>query len=478
MTKIKVSAKNMRQQFNGCDPDYIRDVCHARCCQSSTSDIGIVVTIHPEEEAAIRSRGGDVQHGLLQPNEGERVCPFKDKQSHLCSLHFTPDKPFGCIASPFTLNKADTLIVRNRYRLLKCYGDRHPSNRKIPAYIAFDTSLILIFGEEGYQKLKAHLDSGGGDIIMLVANEGVYEKLKTNDTIKKQAMKEKRNTDGKTKKVTNVSGTLGKSFPTMYPYDGYEQQPGTVSMSGTSIFDPVLCELVYRWFCPTEGTVLDPFAGGSVRGIVAAKLGLQYVGVELRREQVEANRMQGDDICAGDTHPPVWHCGDSRNIGALANGVEVDLVFSCPPYADLEVYSDDPKDISTLTYDEFIEAYRHIIAESCALLKDDRFAVWVVGDVRDKQGFYRDFIGDTKAAFRDCGLKLYNEAILLTAIGSLPIRVGNQFSSGRKLGKAHQNVFCFYKGNPKNIKDAFGAINVDDSFLESEEEDAEMIEAN
>jgi len=49
--------------------------------------------------------------------------------------------------------------------------------------------------------------------------------------------------------------------------------------SGTSIFDPVLCEIAYRWFCPAGGMVLDPFAGGSVRGIVASRLGL---GVQSR----------------------------------------------------------------------------------------------------------------------------------------------------------------------------------------------------
>ena len=32
-------------------------------------------------------------------------------------------------------------------------------------------------------------------------------------------------------------------------------------------------------------------------------------------------------------------------------------------------------------------------------LKNDRFAVFVVGDVRDKQGLYRDFISDTKKIF-------------------------------------------------------------------------------
>jgi len=58
--------------------------------------------------------------------------------------------------------------------------------------------------------------------------------------------------------------------------------------SGTSIFDPVLTELAYRWFCPQGGSILDPFAGGSVRGIVAAHLGYQYTGLDLRSEQIAA----------------------------------------------------------------------------------------------------------------------------------------------------------------------------------------------
>ena len=61
----------------------------------------------------------------------------------------------------------------------------------------------------------------------------------------------------------------------------------------TSIFDHVLCEMVYRWFCPPGGAVLDPFAGGSVRGIIAVKLGRSYTGVDLRAEQTEANRDAG-----------------------------------------------------------------------------------------------------------------------------------------------------------------------------------------
>ena len=69
-------------------------------------------------------------------------------------------------------------------------------------------------------------------------------------------------------------------------------ETGSGGSMGTSIFDPVLCEVAYAWFCPRGGRVLDPFAGGSVRGIVAAALGREYVGVDLSEAQVEANRAQ------------------------------------------------------------------------------------------------------------------------------------------------------------------------------------------
>ena len=117
--------------------------------------------------------------------------------------------------------------------------------------------------------------------------------------------------------------------------DPVSQQILEVAATGTSIFDPVLCELAYRWFCPPGGLVLDPFAGGSVRGIVAAKCGRRYIGVDLSERQVAANREQAWAICDGG-EMPVWAIGDAAN---LASGLdcEADFVFSCPPYGDLEV---------------------------------------------------------------------------------------------------------------------------------------------
>lgn len=71
---------------------------------------------------------------------------------------------------------------------------------------------------------------------------------------------------------------------------------------------------------------------------------------------------------------------------------------------------------------------------------------------------YYQFVPDTVKAFVACGLKYYNEAILVTAVGSLPIRVSRQFEAGRKIGKTHQNVLVFIKGDPKKATADMGPV--------------------
>jgi hypothetical protein len=253
------------------------------------------------------------------------------------------------------------------------------------------------------------------------------------------------------------STNVGKNVP--------NYMAGRGNNEGGSIFDPVMCEIAYTWFCPPKGLVLDPFAGGSVRGVVASKLGRQYIGHELRQEQVDANIKQGIELCFNDYLPPTWICGDSQNIDKTCTNVKADLIFSCPPYADLEVYSDNPNDLSTLTYPAFKAVYFEIIKKSCNLLKDNAFACFVVGDVRDKKGNYYNFVGDTVEAFRAAGLNYYNEAILITAVGSLPIRAGKMFSASRKLGKTHQNVLVFVKGDGKKAASNCGIVEIAEEML-------------
>lgn len=231
--------------------------------------------------------------------------------------------------------------------------------------------------------------------------------------------------------------------------------------NGTSIFDPVLCELLYRWFAPQGGTVLDPFCGGSVRGIIAATLGLSYLGFDIRAEQVNANRAQWERFAASDAPVPRWEHSDCRDF-LPSESERFDFLFSCPPYGDLEKYSDEEGDISNMPHETFLTHYREIIATAAGKLADDRFACFVVGEIREKtpSGYYRNFIPDTIAAFEAAGLRFYNEAILITMIGSLSLRITHQFSASRKMGKTHQNVLIFCKGDPRKAAAACGEVEV------------------
>ncbi len=220
--------------------------------------------------------------------------------------------------------------------------------------------------------------------------------------------------------------------------------PEEGASSGTSIFDPVLAELCYTWFCPAGGQIVDPFAGGSVRGLIAAALGLHYWGSELRREQVDANREQA--AAFGMEPMPQWVCGDS--LDTLGGAPDADFIFSCPPYGDLEKYSDDPRDLSAMTWDGFMEAYYQIINLAVLKLKRNRFAAFVTGDFRDPQGFYRHLKQETVGAFESAGARLYNSAVLVNAVGSAAMRANRIFGSGRKLVKLHQDLVVFCKGDP------------------------------
>lgn len=229
--------------------------------------------------------------------------------------------------------------------------------------------------------------------------------------------------------------------------------------AGTSIFDPVLCEIAYRWYCPQKGIILDPFAGGSVRGVVAGKLGYSYYGVDLRQEQVEANEEQRAELIPDALERVKWRTGDSTAKESWADAPKADMVFSCPPYFDLEQYSEDPTDLSNAgDVNAFFDLLTDSFRNCDALLENDRFIVIVMGEVRENNGRLHDMIGRTAEAARRVGWDYYNDAILLTAVGSLALRAGRIFRGSRKLARCHQYVMVFVKGDWKKAHKACGDL--------------------
>lgn len=224
---------------------------------------------------------------------------------------------------------------------------------------------------------------------------------------------------------------------------------------GVSLFDPVLCECLVRWFSETGMVVIDPFAGDVTRGYVSCKLGRKYVGVELREEQVLLNRarMQEAELAGYK-----YICDGSQRMDKHIPANMGDMILTCPPYAFLEKYSDDPEDLSNMSVEDFFAMYKVILGKTYSVLKDDRFAAIVVSEVRDKDGSFIGLVPKTIEYMEMAGYKYYNEIILMNSVNTLRFRVGKAMNSGRKVGRMHQNILVFYKGDISKIKTNFSDL--------------------
>lgn len=210
------------------------------------------------------------------------------------------------------------------------------------------------------------------------------------------------------------------------------------SAETATVFDPVLAELAYTWWTQPGDVVYDPFAGGPARGLVAGALGRRYVGVDISERQVDANE---SSAAPGDVR---WVAGDSTTIAPPA----CDFVFSCPPYGSLERYSNDPRDLSTMSFDEFRSAYTNAIARAVDALRSDRFAAFVVGNYKERRRL-RDLVGLTVHAFVKSGAEYYADIAYVPPVGSAALRAAASFPTTRRPMPRHQVMLVFAKGDPR-----------------------------
>ena len=165
-------------------------------------------------------------------------------------------------------------------------------------------------------------------------------------------------------------------------------------MATVSILDPVIAEIANKWFGLESCNTFDCFAGDSVFGYVSDYLGNKFTGIELRQEQTDLNnkRLKGTES--------KYICDDGQNVLKHIKANTQDLLFSCPPYFDLEVYSTLENDASNQKeYKDFIKILDKAFSDSLKCLKNNRFAFIVVGDIRNENGVYYNFPSDIKNIF-------------------------------------------------------------------------------
>ena len=231
---------------------------------------------------------------------------------------------------------------------------------------------------------------------------------------------------------------------------------GSERINLTSQFDPVLAEVMYHWYTIPGWRTFDPFGGGVERGLVSAYLGRPYAGIELRPQQVEANRSLAERIDLPARAE--WLEGDARETKAIMTAYPAaDFILTCPPYWDLEKYSDRPDDVSNMSLADFLQALDVVIESSLAVLKPDRFAVMVMGDRRHgKRRQWAHLPHMMTASFEAHGAALHNDIVMTTAIGSKPQIARYSFERRRTLMPMYEHVLVFCKGDAKAAAQALG----------------------
>jgi hypothetical protein len=160
--------------------------------------------------------------------------------------------------------------------------------------------------------------------------------------------------------------------------------------------------------------------------------------VDIRQEQIDENMAVLSRL--GLTGAS-YVCGDGRYLTDVLG--TFDCALTCPPYFDLEVYSDRSDDLSNLS--DYIEFNAGMSASAEAhrrLMKPGAFVCIVVGPFRDKKGELIDFPGHTVVNFRKAGFIFHQDVILSKNFASAAKR-STMAWKGRKLVPRHEHLLVF-----------------------------------
>lgn len=101
-----------------------------------------------------------------------------------------------------------------------------------------------------------------------------------------------------------------------------------------SIFKPWVAKYVYNSLLSNGGVVVDPCMGWGGRFLGTVGYDIKYVGFDLNVKAVEANTKIAAFVGAASMHEPTFSVADASTV----KWPKGDLLFTSPPYDDLEYY--------------------------------------------------------------------------------------------------------------------------------------------
>ena len=212
-----------------------------------------------------------------------------------------------------------------------------------------------------------------------------------------------------------------------------------VNNGKVSIFNPNLCQMILSAYCCKNSTIYDPFAGGGTRAVISSMMGHKYYGVEIRDEEVKRINVRKEKLNLDF----VVKKGDAVNKNF--ENINFNFSITCPPYYDLEQYSELENDLSNQkSYNDFLGLLLKSMKRVYDALQEDSLSVWVVGNFRNKFGALEHFNGDIIRLSKEVGFVLLDE-IIFEGASKVALTRCSKFEKNRKSVRMHEYIIIFKK---------------------------------
>ena len=196
--------------------------------------------------------------------------------------------------------------------------------------------------------------------------------------------------------------------------DAKKRGGGYASTLRYSIYNPLQAKFILEYYTRKNDIILDPFMGRATRPLVTQYLNRKYIGFDTSSKTIELNKSLLEKH--GYTDYTLYH-EDGTELNKLKEISNfVDAVFTCPPYYDIEKYSDEPGDLSHLKYDDFNNRIANLFNRLYDLIKPSSYkdmefhpVIITVGTIRkgDKGLIDMDYIFQEYA--KKAGFVLYDK---------------------------------------------------------------------
>lgn len=214
-----------------------------------------------------------------------------------------------------------------------------------------------------------------------------------------------------------------------------------------SEFNPAVAKNIISFWSEDGDVIFDPFAGRT-RALVSYAMNRKYIGYEVSSDVCNymETRFKELGLKERENFEVDIKCSDCINAQEDIKNESCDLVFSCPPYFNIEKYQSADGQLSDIRdYYKFLDALIKRLNIAVNKLKKDKFMCMVVGDFR-KDKFLHTFEADLIQAMKE------NEKIILhdiIIIQNIPFHAAAYYFGSRRkykgVAKAHEYLLVWKK---------------------------------